>query len=162
RDKPIKPVPWHLARRHVVDQAGKIVGERERGGGSMDHKRRLAAIRRRELLRPPLHQLGEQQAPLQITQRWREFERGGGGTLSNSDLSFVEVAERGDAGQNRRIDLDHIKKDLTCEPARPSGRQVKCGGCECEGVRAGSKARNEGAVDERSKKRRQKGRGRRN
>src|SRR5262249_35526429 len=67
-EKPIKPVPGDLARRHIVDQAREIIGEGEGGRRTMDHKWRLAAVTEGKLFRPLLHQLCEQHAPLQWAQ----------------------------------------------------------------------------------------------
>ena len=41
----VERVPRHLAGRHVVDQAGKVAGERQRGGRRLGDQRRTASPR---------------------------------------------------------------------------------------------------------------------
>ncbi len=51
RHQPLELVPGHLPRRHVVHQAGEVVGERQSGGRSACDQRNVGLCR---ALRPPI------------------------------------------------------------------------------------------------------------
>src|SRR6266508_3984883 len=117
--QPVELLPRHAARRHIIHEPREIVGERERGGGIGGDERRLAALLRRQTLRPFEHELRQQQAPFEPAECRRQLERvagqGPGCRLRKYDLILVDVAEGDDARQDRRVSLGHVEEDVARE-----------------------------------------------
>ena len=60
--EPTEPLPRDLAHRHVVDQAGEVVGERQRGSRRADHERRGGGGSGAQALGKGKHEARERQA----------------------------------------------------------------------------------------------------
>ena len=164
RHQAVEALPRHLARRHVVDQPREIVGERERRRRVAHDQRRLAR-RAAPAVRPGVNEPRQQKAPLEPAERRRQVEGiGGGGAgrhVGEDELVLVDVADRHDARQQRRLDPEHVEEGIAREPAGPPRRQEDGGRGQGERV-GGRQALDQPAVAERAEERRQERHRRRN
>ena len=160
----VEAIPRHLARRHVIEQPGKIVGERERRRRVAHHERRLAG-RGFQSLRPGMDEPRQEKAPLQAAECGRQVERVRGGDaarhVGEHELVLVDVADRHDARQQRRLDPEHVEERVARKPAGATGRQEDGGRGKNQRIGA-EQVVGEPAVLERADERRQERHRRRN
>ena len=127
-DQLIEPVPRHLAGRHVVDQAGEIVGKAESRGRAVDNERGVGCPGPFQLPGPSQDQLRQQRAALKRPEgRWQLqciARRRAGGGLGEDDLILVDIAQGHDARQDRSVGVERVEKCLARHPARALGRQI--------------------------------------
>ena len=72
--------------------------------------------------------MGERQPALEFAELRRDVERRDAaifGLFREGEFVLVDIAERDDARQDRRIGLQHIEKDLARQPPRAPGRQIE-------------------------------------
>ena len=161
RHQPVEFFPVDLARRHVVHEAGEIVGEAERGLWRIGDQRRAMRAAHRGRIRPFQNELREQQPALQRRDRSRQSQCGfseiAGGGLCKRDLVLVEVADGDDARQDGAAVFHGVQKHVARQPARAPGRQKKGGTSQLKRVVAGRKAGHQFAgaqrLDQRDQKR---------
>ena len=144
----VERFPGDAARHHVVHQPRQIAGQRQCRGRAADHERR-----RHRAFRPCRDQMRQRQAALQFAEPWRNVERRHAaelfGAFRKRQLVLVDVAERHDARQDRRVRLQLIEKDLPRQPSCAPGRQIERRRCEIERVAARLESLDQPAVDQR-------------
>ena len=124
--EPIEPLPRDLAHRHVVDQAGEVVRERQRGGRRADHERRGGGGFRPHPLGKGKHQTPERQAARESRQGGRQIERlRRPRRFIKGKLVLVDIAEGHDPRQDGGFDAEHVEEGIAGEPAGAAGRQVE-------------------------------------
>ena len=162
----IKPVPRHVTRGHIVDEAREIVGERERRGRIVGDEWSLAQLVGLKAGSPSQHLLRQQHAPFEPADRWQQVERVGGERagrrLREGDLVLVDVADGDDARQDGRAGSGHVEEDIAHQPTGAPRGQIEGGVCKREGIVRGGKAGHEPPIDERSDQRRHERRRSRN
>ena len=162
--QPVEALPRHLARRHVVDQPREIVGERER-------RRRVAHDSGGSPAAAPAASAQAWTSRASRKRRSRPPSAGGrsrasaaasaGRHVGEHELVLVDVADRHDARQQRRLDPEHVEEGIAREPAGAPGRQEDRR--RGKGQRIGRRQPvDEPAVAERAEERRQERRRRRN
>ena len=156
--EPIQPLPGHAARGHVVHQAREVIGKRECRGRIIGDERRLAVLIGCNACRPFEHQPREQQAPLKAAERRWQLERLAGQRscccVGERDLVLVDIADRDDPRQDRRVLVGRLEEEVAREPAGAPRRQVERGVRQRERRVRRRKARHEGSIDQRVDERR--------
>ena len=131
RDEFVELVPGHTAGGHVVHQASEIIGERERRRRIAGNERRFVLLVRGDAAGPLEHELRQQHAALEPTdRRWQIERRTGQRTargLRESDLVLVDVSDGDDVGKDRCAGSGYIEEDIAYEPAGPPRRQIEGG-----------------------------------
>ena len=123
RHQAVERAPVDAARHHVVDQPRQIGGQRQRRGGTAHHQRR-----RHRGFRPRRDEMGERQPAFQLAELWWNIQRRAAaifGLFRKGEFVLVDIAERHDARQDRRLGLQHIEKYLARQPSRAPGRQIE-------------------------------------
>ena len=132
----VEPLPVHLARDGVVNQPGKIIGERERGGRRVGDQR--CASFRPDRVGPAYDQLRQQKPPVELSDRGRQHQRVfrqlRGCGFSENDLVLVEIAERDNARQDRGLLIESCGESIARQLAGPPRRQIERGACKFERI----------------------------
>ena len=162
--KLVELLPRHAARRHVVDQARQIVGERAGRGRRLRDQRRAAGAMDDGRVGPLGDELRQQETPLDRCERFRQRQGIGsdvaGHGFAEGDLVLVDIADGDDARQDRRVVFQDVQKGVARQPAGAPRRQIERGRRQGERIGRGGKA--ELAADQRLDQRPQKRRRRRN
>jgi hypothetical protein len=154
----VELVPAHLPRGHVVHETGEIVGEAERGGGRVGDQRRARSCAHLRRIGPFQDQFAQQQTALQRLDRFRQRERHlAGRGFGERDLVFIQIAERHDAWQQRRV-AEPVEENLARQPSRTPGRQVERGARQFQRIARRRKAGHQLARTQCIDQHRQKGR----
>jgi hypothetical protein len=160
----VEAIPRHLARRHIIEQSGQVVGERKCRRRMAHHERRLAG-RGFQSFRPGMDEPRQEKTSLEAAERGRQVERvrGGGAArhVGEYELVLVEVPDRHDARQQRRLDPEHVEERIAREPAGAARRQEDGGRGKNERIGA-EQVVGKPAVLERADERRQERHRRRN
>src|ERR1700676_1542706 len=110
----------------------ELIGERDRRGGRRGDKRICRSGGGGELPRPPQNELREHTPPAKGLDRGRQLV--GGGFLGKGERLFVDIAERQNARQQRRVLAERIEKREAESARRPPVRQINRGIGEREWV----------------------------
>ena len=125
RHQAVELAPRHLARGHVVHQAGEVVGKTERGGRRVGDQRGAVGAAHGRRIRPFQDQFGQQQPPLERRDRRRQRQRGfgqfAGGGFGEGDFVFVQIAERDDARQDGGVALEFVEEHRRARAGRRAG-----------------------------------------
>ena len=160
RHELIEPLPGNFAHGHVVDQAREIIGKCECGRRRIGNERRFSGRLCSNASGPLCDQSRQQQSPLQIPESGRKLQLVGSKVcarrLREGNLVLIDVAESDDARKDGGFLPGHIQKDVACDPAGPTCRQVECGAGEGQRIAICWKSGNELPSEQRSDQRRQK------
>ena len=144
----VERFPGDAARHHVVHQPRQIAGQRQRRRRPTDHERR-----RYRAFRPCRNQMRQCQAALQFAEPWRNVERRHAaelfGAFRKRQFVLVDVAERHDARQDRRVRLQFIEKDFPRQPPGAPCRQIERRAREIERIPPRLESLDQPAVDQR-------------
>ena len=148
RHQPVQRVPPDAAGDHVVHQPREVAGQRKGRCGSADDQRRG-----NRTLCPQRHQSCQREPAVQFPKpRWN-VERGhsavGLGLFRKRQLVLVDVAERDDTGQQHGVGAEFIEKHFPHHAPGTAGRKVERRLRQSFRMRAGLKAIDQPAIDQR-------------
>ena len=146
RHQGVERAPIDAARHHIVHQPRKVPGQRQRRGRATNYQRRQYRP-----FGPGGDKSRQHQPAFEFAELGRDIQgrdTAGLGIFRERQLILVDIAERDDTRQDRRIMAEHFQKYLPRQPPGPPGRQIERRLRQVQRVVAGLEPIDQPAIDQ--------------